>query len=165
MGRKLGTFRRLLAVLLLAVWWGGFTFYALAVVPTGHQVLRSKVRQGFITQQVTNKLNVLGAVTTAWLLIELLATRRRSGRDWFRAQTVSWAALAVTLVALVWLHGRLDAQLDFAQRAVLDDVRFYQWHRVYLMVSTVQWLAMVVHLASLLAFGRQPSAATIGASG
>src|ERR1700676_581956 len=60
--------RRWLAISLLAVWWGGFTFYSVVVVHTGHRVLRSKVRQGFITQQVTRQLNVLGIVTLAPLL-------------------------------------------------------------------------------------------------
>ena len=142
--------RRLLAVLLLAVWWGGFTFYALAVVPTGHQVLRSKVRQGFITQQVTNKLNVLGAVTLALLFWQWLATRRETASPgWSRAAALSWAVLAVTLAALCWLHPRLDALLDAGQRAVLDDAKFYALHRIYLLVATIQWLGGVVHLASL----------------
>jgi len=59
----LSRFRPWLAIVLLAVWWGGFTFYALVVVPTGHKVLKSKVHQGFITQQVTDRLNVLAAAT------------------------------------------------------------------------------------------------------
>ncbi len=148
---RLAVVRRFAAILLLALWWGGFTFYALAVVPTGHQVLRSKVRQGFITQQVTNKLNALGGVTLGVLLWELLATRRsRSGGRRFQWAVLSWALLAATLAALCWLHGRLDAQLDFAGRTVLDDGVFYQWHRAYLIVATIQWLGMVVHFASLL---------------
>ena len=149
---RLAAVRHFSAILLLALWWGGFTFYALAVVPTGHQVLRSKVRQGFITQQVTIKLNALGAVVLGVLLWELLATRRTHGRSRrFQWAVLSWALLAATLAALCWLHGRLDAQLDFTQRTVLDDDVFYQWHRAYLIVATVQWLGLVVHFASLLA--------------
>ena len=144
--------RRLLAVLLLAVWWGGFTFYALVVVPTGHQVLRSKVRQGFITQQVTNQLNVLGAVTLALLLWQWAATRRVApAPGWSRAAILSWAVLAATLALLFWLHPRLDALLDAEHRSVLDDGKFYALHRIYLVVATVQWLAGAVHFASLLA--------------
>ena len=142
--------RRLLAVLLLAVWWGGFTFYALVVVPTGHSVLRSKVRQGFITQQVTNQLNVLGAVTLALLLWQCAATRRETDSPaWFRTAAISWVVLAVTLALLFWLHPRLDALLDAEHRSVIDDTKFYALHRIYLVVATVQWLAGVVHLASL----------------
>ena len=150
MDRKLGTFRRLFAVLLLAVWWGGFTFYALVVVPTGHSVLRSKVRQGFITQEVTNKLNILGAETLVLLLWQCVATRREIGSPaWFRTAAISWAVLAATLALLCWLHPRLDALLDAEHRSVLDDDKFYALHRIYLVIATGQWLAGGVHLASL----------------
>ena len=142
--------RFLSVVLLLAVWWGGFTFYALVVVPTGHHVLRSKVRQGFITQQVTNKLNALGAVTLAALAWQVVAVRRAKSRRWLRIATISWAALAVTLALLVWLHPHLDALLDPVARSVADDAKFYALHRWYLIVATVQWLAGMIHAATLL---------------
>ena len=148
--------RRLLAVLLLAVWWGGFTFYALVVVPTGHQVLHSKVRQGFITQAVTNKLNVLGVVTLTLLLWQWVATRREAGSPgWSRTAGVSWLVLAASLAALCWLHPRLDTLLDAGQRSVLDDDKFYALHRIYLVVATVQWLAGAVHFISLLSGQRR----------
>ena len=147
----LGRIRFLAAVLFLAAWWGGFTFYALVVVPTGHKVLKSKVRQGFITQQVTEKLNVLAAVTSVVLLWQLTASPR-DGKSLarFRAAWLSWAALAITLAVLFWLHPRLDAMLDPSTRSVTDDARFYDWHRWYLIVATVQWLAGLVHLVTLI---------------
>ena len=42
---RFASIRRMLAIMLLALWWGGFTFYAGRVVFIGHEVLRSKVRQ------------------------------------------------------------------------------------------------------------------------
>jgi hypothetical protein len=57
--------RRMLAIMLLALWWGGFSFYAGRVVFIGHEVLRSRIRQGFITERVTNELNWLASVTLA----------------------------------------------------------------------------------------------------
>ena len=142
--------RRFVVMLLFAVWFGGFTFYALVVVPTGHHVLRSKVRQGFITQQVTNKLNALGAVTLAALAWQVVAVRRAKSRRWLRIATISWAALAVTLALLVWLHPHLDSLLDPVARSVVDDDKFYALHRWYLIVATVQWLAGMIHAATLL---------------
>lgn len=142
--------RYLVAVLLLALWWGGFTFYALVVVPTGHHVLRSKVRQGFITQQVTHKLNALGVVTLAALAWRGVAVRREKSRRWLRVASISWAALAVTLAVLCWLHPHLDALLDPVARTVMDDDKFYALHRWYLIVATVQWLAGMVHAGALL---------------
>jgi hypothetical protein len=137
-------------MLLFTVWFGGFTFYALVVVPTGHHVLRSKVRQGFITQQVTNKLNVLGGVTLAALAWQVIAVRRAKSQRWFRVATISWAALAVTLAVLFWLHPHLDALLDPVARSVVDDDKFYSLHRWYLIVATAQWLAAMVHAGALL---------------
>ena len=137
--------------MLLAVWWGGFTFYALVVVPTGHKVLKSKVRQGFITQQVTNRLNVLAAAMVAMLLWQQTAsTREAKPPARLRVAWLSWAAVVVTLVALLSMHTRLDALLDPASRSLTDDDRFYVWHRWYLISATVQWLAGMVHLVTLI---------------
>ena len=148
---RLAAVRRVAAILLLALWWGGFTFYALVVVPTGHHVLRSKVRQGFITQEVTNKLNWLGAVTLALLLWQMLAARREGvSPRCFQVTAWSWALLAATLAALFWLHPHLDALLDPVNRSVVDDDRFYALHRWYLIVATGQWLAALVHGAAVL---------------
>ena len=148
---RLADTRRILATLLLALWFGGFTFYALVVVPTGHQVLGSKVRQGLITQLVTQRLNALAGVTLAALLWQLVASRGAGGSTGSRRVAwISWAVLAVSLAALVLLHPLMDALLDAPRRVVLDDDRFYSLHRVYLIVSTVQWLAGLVCLIWLL---------------
>ncbi len=62
-------FQRFLILCLLAFWFGGLTFYAVLVIPTGAKVLGSHTEQGFVTQQVTNWLNLVGAMGTiilAW---------------------------------------------------------------------------------------------------
>jgi hypothetical protein len=148
-------FRYLSAVLMLAIWWGGFTFYALAVVPTGHKVLRSKVRQGFITQRVTEKLNYVGIATVVLLVWQLASTRSEFSRAARRIGWSSWAVLAATLLTLFLMHPQLGALLDANARSVIDDTRFYEWHRWYLIVATVQWLAGAALFATLL---RKPSA-------
>ena len=150
-GGAWSSLRRFVVMFLFAVWFGGFTFYAVVVVPTGHHVLRSKVRQGFITQQVTNELNLLGVVTVAALAWQVVAMRRAKSRRWFRVATISWAALAVTLAVLFWLHPHLDALLDPVARSVVDDDKFYALHRWYLIVATAQWLAGMVHAGTLFA--------------
>lgn len=145
--RRWASLRRFVATFSFTIWLGGLTFYALAVVPTGHQVLRSKVRQGFITQRVTQKLNWIGAVTMLLLMAEVVARRERSG--WWRTGCASWLAMSGLLVALFQLHPHLDALLDESSRAVVDDDRFYALHRIYLLLTTVQWLAGAVHLGWL----------------
>lgn len=130
--------RRVVAILLLALWWGGFSFYAGRVVFVGHEVLRSKIRQGFITERVTTELNWLGIAALTFVAWDLFASHSRSRQ---LATWIAWTlALAATL-ALVLLHTKLGGMLDFAGRQVADDENFYGWHRVYLVTATVQWLA------------------------
>ena len=139
--------RHLFAVLSLALWWGGFGFYAGRVVFIGHEVLKSKVRQGFITERVTTELNWLAVgalVAVGW---ELLASSEFPRP---RAAWTAWAVTGLATVALFALHTNLAGMLDFAARRVADDDHFYGWHRIYLIVATVQWLAGLLCLVSLL---------------
>jgi len=136
--RRLASFRRVAATLLLAIWWGGFSFYAGRVVFIGHEVLRSKVRQGFITERVTTELNWLGLVMLGVVGWELLASAPSSRR---RGAWIAWAVTLLATFALFLLHSKLAAMLDFTARQVADDNHFYDWHRIYLCTATVQWLA------------------------
>jgi len=135
---RFAAFRRMLAAMLLALWWGGFTFYAGRVVFIGHEVLRSKVRQGFITERVTTELNWLALVMLGVVGWELLASAPFSRR---RVAWIAWAVTLLVTLALFILHAKLAAMLDFTARQVTDDNSFYDWHRVYLCTATVQWLA------------------------
>src|SRR5262245_552626 len=136
MARRLYHFISLAA---LAFWMGGFTFYALIVIPTGNRVLGS-IEQGLVTQQVTQWMNLLGVASLAILL----PGARRS--RWLAA---SWLIMAAALAALYWLHPRLDALIDGSQRVVSDEARFYRWHQAYLVAVTVQWVAAMAHLWGL----------------
>ena len=147
---------RWLTLALSAMWWGGFTFYAVVVVPTGHQVLHSRVRQGFITQEVTNCLNLLGAVVVVLLLVRFICDRAHVPSLTRRYVIMfSWGITAVTLAILVWMHPHLDGYLDQASRSVIDDDLFYRWHRWYLIVASLQWLACAVHLTAILNWTKQ----------
>jgi hypothetical protein len=114
----------------LAFWMGGFTFYALVVIPIGNRLLGS-IQQGLLTQQVTRWMNLIGLVTLALLL----PAARRS--RWLAA---NWLVMAASLLALFCLHPRLDALIDRSIPAVTGD-NFYQWHQAYLIVVTMQWIA------------------------
>jgi hypothetical protein len=151
--------RQYLVMLVFALWLGGFTFYSVVVVHAGHKVLHSKVRQGFITQIVTNKLNTLGAVTLGLLLWQMLALRQRVASKVFRLTAwISWSVYGAGLAAQVWLHPHMDALLDPATRSVTDDVVFYGWHRWYLIFATVQWVAALVHLSLLIEWPKRRTA-------
>src|SRR5205809_4730310 len=99
MGERVYRFACLIA---LAIWMGGFTFYALVVIPTGNHLLGS-IRQGLLTQQVTQWMNLIGIATLAILLPGAWRCKGRAG---------SWLVMAASLALLFWLHPRLDALID-----------------------------------------------------
>lgn len=123
------------------LWLGGFTFYALFVIPSGVAVLGDHRQFGFVTERVTLWLNGLAL---AALLLDLPALRR--GR-WPRR---CWLVAAVCTGGLVALHAHAASFLDFDRREVRAPDTFYQVHRVYLLVAAVQWLAFVTLLAARL---------------
>ena len=135
------TLRRFVGLVSLALWWGGLTFYALVVVPIGSDVFGATA-QGFVTQRVTHWLNGIGVVTLVLLLWNLTAVRRR-------LLIVTWLLLASCLASLAMLHGSLDGLLDPQSQTVNDAERFYKLHRVYLVLTAVQWLAGLAHLWGL----------------
>jgi hypothetical protein len=148
---KDGTLRRFLFVAAVAFWLGGFTFYFSVVIPTGIKVLHGHVKQGFIAQQVTAWLNLSGAVALPILLWNMLAILSARGR-WARWTLIAtWAVMAVVQVELFLLHPALDRLLDPQAREVLDYDRFDMMHRVYLMSSTFQWAAALLHVWCALA--------------
>jgi hypothetical protein len=132
---------RFLCFAALAFWMGGFTFYALIVIPTGNWLLGS-IGQGLVTQQVTNWMNLSGVLALAILLPAARRTRWLAG---------SWLMMALAQAALFGLHPRLDVLIDRSLPAVLDETRFYRWHQAYLVVVTVQWFAALIHLWCLTA--------------
>lgn len=131
--------RRWLLLWALFFWQGGFLFYGSVVVPIGSAVLGSEREQGFITRQVTNDLNLAGAVALAVWAWDLAAGRGGSaaGR---RLRWAIWAGLVLSLVVLAWLHPRLDELLKPEDTAIIDRRAFRALHRRYLIVSTVQWV-------------------------
>src|SRR5437868_2370457 len=98
---------RFVATVLLAVWFGGFTFYGGVVVGELHVDL-DHLAAGQITRRVTDGLNQLGiaALAACWLLAWAergLGTRRlRAGRLGLLA------ADSVLLGSLMVLHRVMD---------------------------------------------------------
>jgi hypothetical protein len=138
--------RRLLVLAALLFWTGGFTFYSAVVVPVGAEVLGSHREQGYVTQKVTNYLNLAGAAA-----LPLLAWDVASGRDPSRrrrwARWLAWLGMGITLAALVALHPSLDALLEHADAPVFNSTAFRPLHRLYLWTNTVQWGFAVIYTA------------------
>ena len=137
---------RFFAIIVLAFWMGGFTFYAVVVIPLGTRVLGSS-EQGLLTQQVSVWINWIGVVALAILFLSAWRSR------WAFA---TWLVMAAAQIALLWLHPHLDKLIDKSAQAVVDHGQFYQWHRAYLIVATIQWLAAVLHLWWMTAADQAP---------
>src|SRR4051794_22077537 len=135
--------RRMLLLLTLMFWQGGFTFYGGVVVPVGSAILGSDREQGFITRSVTNYLNLAGAVALAACGWDLASDRGPARRS----RWMLWGSLGLTLGLLAWLHPSLDRQLDPEGYRVLDRPLFRSLHRRYLTISTVQWAGSILLLA------------------
>ena len=121
-----------------SLWIGGLTFYALVVVPIGGALV-GETQQGFITQQVTQWLNVIG--TVALFALAWHAARRRVAGQW-----LNLGLLSAVQAGLIVVHFQLTPMLDAQTIEVLDPDRFYQVHRVYLLLTTVQWVLGWRHL-------------------
>jgi len=143
------TLLRIAAVASLALWWGGFTFYAARVVPIGNEMLHSKLRQGAITQKVTGELNLLAMVAFAAVGASMLSSKPRTPR-------FAWSCLAIAIIstaALFLVRNKLNGMFDPAARDLVDPRGFHHLHEVYLTIATVQWgaaslLLIVLQLAT-----------------
>ena len=120
-----------------AIWLGGVTFYTGVVITTAHDVLGSHRAVGFITREVTGRINGIGTATLVVLLVNLVANRSRT--PWCsRVLWPTWVAMVATQATLVALHPALDRLLDPAARQVLDVDRFDRLHRLYVVLTTLQ---------------------------
>jgi hypothetical protein len=147
------TLRRFLVIQALMIWQGGFFFYAAVVVPAGTAV-HGAFGQGMVTRHVTDQMNVVGVIAVLIFAWDQLANRESRGLRW--ARWLMWGLMASGLIALALLHPRIEPFID----TTMEYRDFYFWHRVYLYVATVQWVASLVYVvATLRAWRATPQAA------
>jgi hypothetical protein len=154
-------FRRMVLLVSLMFWQGGFMFYGGVVVPVGAAILGSERKQGFITQSVTNYLNVAGAVCLGVWLEHLWRDRRKgvSKLEWG-----FWTFAAVSVIVLAGLHVRMDHILSTEVSSVLDPEWFGRFHKLYLLTSSVQWLlSLALLFLAVLRWYRRDSASRVEA--
>ena len=144
---------RWLALVALAVWFGGFTFYSAVVVPVLTDVMGKVEAGSMVTREVTVTLNRIGAAAMAVWWALAFVERKRGGRWPRRAR---YGCLAVNSVLLAWLfalHRTLSGQLESAEMG-----GFYARHEFYLILSSIQWAASLVLVAASLAVWRADEA-------
>ncbi len=143
----LSAIRQFVVILAVAFWLGGFSFYAIVVVPTGAAVLGGSEEQGFVTRVVTQHLNQIAVAALAILLCNVIVERGK----WLWA---TWLSMAAAQALLMAMHPRLDALLDPATHDIAPD--FHWLHEAYLWISGIQWGLGLTHVWFLLAAWRRP---------
>ena len=141
---------RYLAVVGLAFWLGGVTFYGAVVVPTAHETLRSHREIGFVTRTVTGTANAVGFAALAVLLANTAVSFRRASKPVRITLVVSLALMILAQATLFVLRRVLDGMLDPAAMAISDRGRFMPLHERYLNVTSVLCVAALVHLWAML---------------
>jgi hypothetical protein len=137
--------RRFVFVSTMAFWLGGFAFYTGVVVQVGAAVLHSHTRQGFITQQVTFWLNIVGVISLALLLAHLLLSRFANRRI-RNLLAFLWILMGIMQAWLFFLHPHMDRLLDSTARVIIDDDRFELLHTTYVWSATALWTVGVLYL-------------------
>ena len=132
------------------IWVGGFVFYGAVVLPLLHQVVDSPTG-GRVTRNVTHAMNAIGglALGLAWL-DQARRDRRTAPSRLDRARAAArWRRLAalrvgtLLLASLGTLHAMMDRHLlEYG----LDG--FYPLHRIYVRLSTLQWIVNLVWLGN-----------------
>jgi hypothetical protein len=132
-----------------SLWMGGFVFYASFVVP----ILRRELGESaIITRHVAPIFNGVGVLVLTFWLIELLLDRRRSS-TWWRAIALLLLNV-VSLGALFWAYRWVDSGSQDP-----EDPAFWFSHRVYLWLSTFQFLLSVASLVITLRRWREADSA------
>ncbi len=129
---------RFLARASLAIYFGGFTFYAAVVVPDLHENLGG-METGEISRRVAIFLYAIGAGTLSlsWLGLAIDRDQRGGWRGKTRFGLLLLSSLL--LMALVLMHRSLGSQIDETG----STTAFRSFHEQYLMVWTGQWLAIL----------------------
>lgn len=144
---------RFLYQLAFAIWLGGFTFYSAVVIPVLHEEL-GRFDTGLVTQQVTRALNTTGCVAVFLGWMAAWAERSNECRWISRVRLGLLAATTILLLALLSLHPIMDARLASGSLR-----GFYPLHRIYLNLSTSQWVVNLGLLAVACRHGRGEVAA------
>lgn len=116
-------------------------FYFAVVVPAGGAIVGGS-EQGFVTQQVTFKLNLIGLVALSVMSWNTWVVRSR-------LLVVTLIIMALCHVGLFVMHHQLGLLINVQSREVLAQLPFASLHESYEGLSTVQWIAAMTHLVGI----------------
>jgi hypothetical protein len=131
--------RRFLVTLGLLFWQGGFMFYGAVTVPIMRSIFDSET--SFATQRITAWINIAGTAAILMMFIDVFASSAPKRGRW-----LTWLAMALPHPVLFWMHREMSAQmLQTGFRPSLEGF-MANWHRIYLGLSTLQWLAGMIFI-------------------
>ena len=128
------------------MWMGGFTFYAEIVIPTATKVLGGGRHVGFITEQVTHWLNLIGLAALAVFLWNLAAEWHGQASGGRLCFAIAWGTMVLSHIGLFATHPLIDRLLDPQGHQVRDYDRFVTLHTVYLTFATAEWVAALFYM-------------------
>jgi hypothetical protein len=143
--------RRFIVIAAIAFWLGGFTFYAGVAIPMGVEVLGTHRRVGFITERVTNWLNVAGVAALTIFLWNMILSWNARRKIVCYTLLITWLLMVAVEIELVSLHPVMDRLIGPlpgfpSVRTILDEDRFDLLHHVYLISTTMQWFIGMIHV-------------------
>lgn len=151
---------RILLLFTTALFWGGLTFYTGFVVAISHDVLNNPMDGGLITQQVTDLLQWLAAISVVPMAVNGIVIRsqlRRLGS----ALLVCTGVLSLTVIGLFVVHLQLDSVIDISEVEITDQIAFDNGHRRYNQLTTIEWSVTVVYLIITLFAWKAMDATTV----
>ena len=158
LGRLAPAARRFLVIAAIAFWLGGFTFYSGVAIPMGVEVLGTHRAVGFITERVTNWLNVAGVCALAIFAWNMVLGWRASGKALRYTLLITWLVMVAIEIELVSLHPVMDRLLTTQPvREILDEDKFDLLHHVYLISTSVQWFFGMIHVWCVCVMWKQPA--------
>ncbi len=116
-------------------WLGGVTFYIAVVVPIGGEVIGPDI-QGQVTRHVTRVINWVAIPVGCILVIHARSSQSRS--FWLMTATHF-----VILASLFIVHRELALRMNNQSPVAFSTWSFYSVHRLYLWMTTVQWMNAV----------------------
>jgi len=148
-----------LAVGAVAMWLGGFTFYASVVIDIGADVV-GHFDQGYITQRATRALDTIAAVMLVFVAIDIWLHRKHLARSIMGLRLLAFVIMLISVILLFVLHDKLDALIDPQMMKRPPRELFRPLHSHYRKAVTFLWCAAVVEFALML-YGHRAKAAAL----
>lgn len=136
--------------ILFCLWFGGFLFYSGFVISNAYAVLGDHEIVGMITQRVTRVLNIIGVVSSLLLITNLVQSKPSLSPKKLKVAKVLLGTVSLCLISLFIIHGLMSAYIDPEKLELSEYKKFYRLHRIYLIISTVQFFCLLGYIPSLI---------------